>query len=115
MDEIRRLQTELREFPQEIYRAELDTEEKRDTWNRVRLEREYKFSKAFLTAKAGGSTDNLAKHQASVEVAGIDGEVLAAESRYRKSEATRMFLENRYAGIRKEANLIEAQVMKLGS
>ena len=114
MDEVRQLQTELKGYPERIFEAELAAENLREIWMAAKVRRDYSSTREYLKRKAEGATDNQAKAHAAEATFDLDQQLIVAESKYRKAEANRMYLENKFAAIRKSANLEEARIQKLG-
>lgn len=113
--ELEQLTGELLDFPRRMYEAEKKAEELHELWLVAETKRDYEFARAFLTNKAKGQNESQAKHQATVDVFEMQQAVIRTESAWRKAAADLRYLENKFAAIRKIANIEEAKVMKLGA
>lgn len=115
MDDLKKLVTELQDYPSHIHMATITAEDLRVEWVTIQARREYEFAKTFLEAKAMDFTDGEARQKATQEVYKTEMEAIAAESSYRKANADMAKMENEFAAIRKNVGLQEAVILKLGT
>lgn len=113
-DDIQRINKLLAEFPQKIYLATKKTEDLREEWMLGEAKKDYESAGAFLKAKAGNVTEGQAKAKAVEDVYETTMEVIAIESAFRRAVADQTRLENEFTSIRKQANLHEAMLSRLG-
>lgn len=113
--ELDQLTQELLDFPRRMHDAERKSEEFHEMWLVAEAKRDYEFARAYLVNKAKGANADQAKHQATVDVFELQQGVIRTESAWRRAAADLRYLENKFAAIRKIANLEEAKVMKLGA
>lgn len=113
-DDLNQIVKDLQEYPHHIHMAAIAAEDLRAAWDTLKVQRDYEYSAAFLKAKASDFTDGEARQQATVEVYETDKLALAAESSYRRAEADLKKMENEFTAVRKQANLIEADMQTIG-
>ena len=108
MDDIKRIQDALRDYPESIYQATIRTEALREIWSLTTARYDYEIAKAFLTAKAVTvKTVGEAERQSIVDSYETYQTAIVAESAYRRALADQMRLENEFTGIRKQAELLK--------
>lgn len=113
-DDIQRINKLLAEFPQKIYLATKKTEDLREEWLFAEAKKDYETAGAFLKAKAENLTEGQAKAKATEAVYETTMTVIGFESKFRRSVADQTRLENEFTSIRKQANLHEAMLSRMG-
>jgi hypothetical protein len=107
VEDIQRINDQLRDYPEAIYKATTRTEELRETWQLVEARKDYETARAYLVFKANNTTEGQAKAHAEEEVYETAREAIMAESAYRRALADQIRLENEFTGIRKRAELLK--------
>lgn len=107
MDDIKRINDQLRDYPESIYKASTRTEELREFWQLTEARKDYETAKAFLSAKSLGLTIGESERKATEEVYETTQSAIVAESAFRRALADQTRLENEFTGIRKQAELLK--------
>lgn len=107
MDDIQRINDQLRVYPEQIYKATQRTEDLREKWLLEDARRDYESAQAFLIAKAINLTEGQAKARAIEAIYETTQAVIMAESSHRRSLADQIRVENEFTGIRKQAELLK--------
>lgn len=113
-DDIQRINSLLTAFPLRIYNATHKTEDLREEWMLDEARKDYETAGAFLKAKAENLTEGQAKAKAIEAVYSTALEVVRAESKYRRALADQTRIENEFTAIRKQANLLETMMSRMG-
>jgi len=112
--DIEKIKKSLRDWPEKIWKAELAVEENRHALDMAECEYDSALHGATLRHRAAGEKDTVAKIMAEQDSIEARQKCIEAEHQYRKSSVEKNLLENQFASIRKMANLIEAEIQKLG-
>lgn len=113
-DDVQRMVKLLAEFPQKIYLATKKTEDLREVWMLGEAKKDYETAGAFLKAKAENLTEGQAKAKATEKVYETTMEVIGIESSFRRAMADQTRLENEFTAVRKQANLLETMMSRMG-
>lgn len=114
MDDIKYIRDQLKNYPEDIYKATQRTESLREKWQLEEARKDYESAKNFLTAKAMGLTVGEAERKATTDTYETSQATVVAESSYRRALADQTRLENEFTGIRKQAELLKLTEMHMG-
>ena len=107
MDDIKRINDMLDQYPLKIYNASSRTEDLREAWQLEEARKDYEEAKAFLESKSMGLTVGEAERRAIEKVYTTTQIVIKSESQFRRALADQMRCENEFTAVRKQANLLE--------
>ena len=104
-------------YPHLIFDATGKAEDMRETWQLLEAKKDCEEATAFLTAKATTEkiTETTAKNKATVAVYDRAMECVKAESSYRRALADQKRLENEFDAVKKKANIVTANIQRLGA
>lgn len=114
MDDLKRINDQLRTYPEDIYLATQRTENLREKWLLEDARKDYETAQIFLTAKANNLTEGQAKAKATEGVYETAQAVIAAESSHRRALADQIRLENEFTAVRKQAELLKLTEQHMG-